>query len=77
VVTSCVSITNNVRGDNMQATVTRISDGVWVRVRRNYRDEPLDKPNTLPIMKRGDKIVVKRKTNNPYLQFVSFLTQER
>ena len=50
----------------MQATVTRIDDGiVTVRVRRASRSEQLHKRHT--DLKVGDKVEVIRQVNNPYL----------
>jgi len=54
----------------MQATVTHIEDGkIKVRIRRNTSTQSLYNGRSLDL-KVGDKITVKRQTNNPYLIFV-------
>ena len=50
----------------MIATVTSVENGiVRARVRRNHRDEGLY--NRHYDLKVGDRVEVKRQTNNPYL----------
>ena len=58
----------------MQATIIGFSNGVAIiRVRRSLREEHLYIPfgKSAIGLKTGDKIIVKRQTNNPYPVFVS------
>ncbi len=62
----------------MQATITRVSEwntdaGIRVRVRRASRDETLLIPKAAhPVgsLRVGDRVTVRRETNNPYVIFV-------
>lgn len=54
----------------MKATVVRMDDvGVFVRTRRNPNKELLYYLDVPPGLLIGDKVLVYRQPNNPYLRF--------
>jgi hypothetical protein len=54
----------------IQATVLSTDNGILVRVRRGYRAESLYGRTIPEGLKYGDRVLVRRERNNPFLVYV-------